>query len=66
MTDAEVERLWPPPWRAVERGEDGALLSFFTAGDEHVDGRRRSARCDPTARSCGPAPRRSPTRVRSP
>ena len=36
MTDAEVEQIWPPPWRAVERGEDGALLSFFTAGDEHV------------------------------
>ncbi len=36
MTDAEVERLWPRPWRAVERGEDGALLSFFTAADEHV------------------------------
>ena len=36
MTHAEVERIWPPPWRAVERGEDGALLSFFTSGDEHV------------------------------
>ena len=35
-TDAEVERLWPRPWRAVERGEDGSLLSFFTADDEHV------------------------------
>ena len=36
MTDAEVERLWPRPWRAVERGDDGSLLSFFTADDEHV------------------------------
>ena len=35
-SDDEVERLWPRPWRAVERGEDGALLSFFTGGDEHV------------------------------
>ena len=35
-TDAELERTWPPPWRAVERGEDGSLLSFFTSGDEHV------------------------------
>ena len=35
-TDAEVERLWPGPWRAVERREDGTLLSFFTADDEHV------------------------------
>ncbi|HET6967236.1 MAG TPA: cellobiose phosphorylase, partial [Ornithinibacter sp.] len=36
VTDAEVEQLWPRPWRAVERGEDGSLLSLFTAGDEHV------------------------------
>lgn len=36
VTDAEVERIWPLPWRAVERGDDGALLSFSTAGDEHV------------------------------
>ncbi|HET7822526.1 MAG TPA: cellobiose phosphorylase [Ornithinibacter sp.] len=36
VTDAEVERLWPRPWRAVERREDGTLLSFFTADDEHV------------------------------
>ncbi|MEO7420989.1 MAG: cellobiose phosphorylase [Ornithinibacter sp.] len=36
VTDAEVEELWPGPWRAVERGEDGSLLSFFTADDEHV------------------------------
>ncbi len=36
MTEPEVEQIWPPPWRAVERREDGALLSFFTAGDEHV------------------------------
>ena len=35
-TDAEVEQLWPRPWRAVERREDGTLLSFFTADDEHV------------------------------
>ncbi len=35
-TDAELERTWPPPWRAVERGEGGSLLSFFTSGDEHV------------------------------
>ncbi|HSO64110.1 MAG TPA: hypothetical protein VLQ78_03325, partial [Ornithinibacter sp.] len=35
-TDAEVAQIWPHPWRAVERGEDGSLLSFFTAGDEHV------------------------------
>ena len=36
VTDAEVERLWPRPWRAEERGGDGTLLSFFTADDEHV------------------------------
>jgi CRISPR-associated protein Csx3 len=36
VTDAEVERLWPGPWRAVERRDDGTLLSFFTADDEHV------------------------------
>ena len=36
VTDAEVEQLWPRPWRAVERREDGTLLSFFTADDEHV------------------------------
>lgn len=36
LTDAEVEAIWPSPWRAVERGEDGSLLSFFTADDEHV------------------------------
>lgn len=35
-TDTEVEQLWPHPWRAVERGDDGSLLSFFTADDEHV------------------------------
>ena len=36
VTDAEVAQLWPRPWRAVERREDGTLLSFFTAEDEHV------------------------------
>ena len=36
LADAEVEQLWPRPWRAVERGDGGALLSFSTAGDEHV------------------------------
>ncbi|MEO6790719.1 MAG: hypothetical protein ABI187_07090, partial [Ornithinibacter sp.] len=36
LTDAEVEAIWPGPWRAVERGEDGSLLSFFTVDDEHV------------------------------
>ena len=36
LTDAEVEQLWPGPWRAVERAEDGTLLSFFTADDAHV------------------------------
>ncbi|TNC20539.1 cellobiose phosphorylase [Georgenia sp. 311] len=33
--DAALEARWPAPWRAVERGEDGALLSFFTP-DAHV------------------------------
>ncbi|MFN2318853.1 MAG: cellobiose phosphorylase [Dermatophilaceae bacterium] len=35
-TDAELEQLWPGPWRAVERAQDGSLLSFFTPEDEHV------------------------------
>lgn len=36
VTEAEVERLWPAPWRVVERAEDGSLLSFFTSDGEHV------------------------------
>jgi len=36
VSDAEVEQLWPRPWRAVERREDGTLLSFFTTEGEHV------------------------------
>ena len=66
-TDAEVEQLWPRPWRAVERREDGTLLSFFTADDEHVVTRpRKWAFFDPTARSCAPATRLRPTLFRSP
>ncbi len=36
LTDDELRARWPEPWLAVERGDDGDLLSFFTAGDTHV------------------------------
>ena len=36
LTEDELRDRWPEPWRAVERDEDGALLSFFTADDAHV------------------------------
>ena len=41
LTAHELRERWPGTWRAVERDDDGAVLSFFTddaddAGDEHV------------------------------
>ena len=36
LTDDEALARWPGRWRAVERDEGGALLSFFTADDAHV------------------------------
>ena len=35
LTDDELRDRWPEPWRAVERGDDGGILSFFT-DDTHV------------------------------
>ncbi|WP_024285189.1 hypothetical protein [Cellulomonas sp. KRMCY2] len=36
LTEDELHDRWPAPWRAVERDDDGTLLSFFTDDDLHV------------------------------
>ncbi len=36
LTDDELRDRWPEPRRAVERDDEGRLLSFFTDDDAHV------------------------------
>ncbi len=36
LRDDELRERWPEPWRAVERDDEGGLLSFFTEDDAHV------------------------------
>ena len=36
LTEDELRNRWPEPWRAIERDDNGNLLSFFTADDAHV------------------------------
>ena len=36
LDEDRLHAEWPGPWRVVERGGDGAVHSFFTAGSEHV------------------------------
>ena len=44
LTEDEMRARWPGSWRAVERDDDGTLLSFFTADDTHVVTRAKELR----------------------
>jgi 1,2-beta-oligoglucan phosphorylase len=44
LSDAELRRHFPGPWRHQERDAEGALLSFFYGGRGHVVLREKEAR----------------------